>query len=73
MVMGVKMKKNELHPIDRLNYQLNKLEKNPVNEICTFTSKNRNLYTRLHTYRKDNKISETIRELIDLGLKVKGY
>jgi hypothetical protein len=58
---------------ERLSIQLKRLESQPINEVITFTGKHRNLYKRLHEYRKHGKISESVRELIDIGLKSKGY
>lgn len=67
------MKKNELNETDRLNHYLKQLETKSVNEICVFTTKHKSLYKRLHSYRMDKKVAPTLRELIDLGLKAKGY
>jgi hypothetical protein len=67
------MIKNELNAEDRLNYYLKQLESKSVNEICVFGTKHKSLYKRLHAYRKDNKVAPTLRELIDIGLKAKGY
>jgi hypothetical protein len=67
------MKKNELNAKDRLEYYLKQLESKSVNEICVFGTKHKSLYKRLHAYRKDSKVAPTLRELIDIGLKLKGY
>ena len=58
---------------DRLRDNLIKIKTKPINEVVTFTSKQASLYERFHKYRGDDKISEVIRELIDLGLKSKGW
>ena len=67
------MKKGELEPFERIIHHLNQMETKPINEVITFTSKHKSLYIRFHKYRKGNKISESARELLDIGLKAKGY
>lgn len=67
------MIKNELNETDRLQHYLKQLETRSVNEICVFGTKHKSLYKRLHAYRKDSKVAPTLRELIDLGLKAKGF
>ena len=67
------MKATKLDHTTRLEVNLKRLETTHVDELVVFTSKDRKLYKRLHDYRKYNQIASTLRELIDLGLKVKGY
>ena len=67
------MRATKLEHTERLKTNLKRLETTHVDELVVFTSKDRKLYKRLHEYRKYNQIASTLRELIDLGLKVKGY
>lgn len=67
------MKATKLDHTTRLAENLKRLEHTHVDELVVFTSKDRNLYKRLHEYRKYSKIAPTLRELIDIGLKAKGY
>ena len=67
------MRATKLDHITRLETNLKRLETTHVDELVVFTSKDRKLYKRLHDYRKYNQIASTLRELIDIGLKVKGY
>ena len=52
---------------------MNKLDQRPINENITFTTQHKNLYKRLHNCIGGNNRSEVMRELIDIGLKSKGY
>jgi len=67
------MTKHEFTPSERLKHQLKQIEKKPVQEVCVFTSKHKTLFKRFHAYRRAESITQTMRELIDIGLKSKGY
>jgi len=57
----------------RLEHFMSVIDKRRVLESVTFGTNNKTLYKRLHTCIGNQNRSKVIRELIDIGLKVKGY
>lgn len=57
----------------RLEDKLTKLRTKSITESIVFNKADKELFVRLHNYREGKHNAKVLRELIDLGLKQKGY
>jgi glucose-6-phosphate dehydrogenase assembly protein OpcA len=57
----------------RLQDKLKLMSKQSITESIVFNKSDKELFSRLHNYRQDKHNAKVLRELIDLGLKQKGY
>lgn len=57
----------------RLKDKLKTLQHKAITESIVFNKEDEQLYIRLHNFRQHKKVAKVMRELIDLGLKQKGY